>query len=205
MGKARLNSTQAYIRDYFAASIMTKVSAMQQLGPKIELAASLIAGAMAKGKKWLLFGNGGSAADAQHLAAEMVGRLYKLERRGLPALALTTDSSALTCVGNDYGYEDVFSRQVEALAQKGDVVLGISTSGNSPNVLKALALAKKMGCVTIGLGGKGGRLPKAARLCLEVDGKQANFIQESHIAIGHLICFLVERELLARGVIKGRK
>jgi D-sedoheptulose 7-phosphate isomerase len=205
MGKARVNSTQEYIRGYFAESIMCKVSVMEQLGPAIEQAALLIAGAMARGNKWLIFGNGGSAADAQHLAAEMVGRLYKLERRGLPALALTTDSSALSCIGNDYGYDEVFSRQVEALAKKGDVVMGISTSGNSPNVLKALALAKKMGCVTLGLGGKGGKLAKASGLCLAVQGSQPNFIQESHIAIGHLLCFLVERELLARRFIKERR
>lgn len=205
MGKARIASTQSYIRDYLAESILTKVGVMEELGPKIEEAALLIAAAMARGRKWLLFGNGGSAADAQHLAAEMVGRLYKLERRGLPAIALTTDSSALTCIGNDYGYEDIFARQIEALAVKGDVAMAISTSGNSPNVLKALALAKKMGCVTIGLSGKGGKLDKAAKLCLAVEGKQPNFIQESHITIGHLLCFLVERELLAKGVIKERK
>src|SRR5882724_7624033 len=121
MGKARL--TQQYIRDYFAGSIMAKLAAMETLGPKIEEAGHAIASAILKGKKWLIFGNGGSAADAQHLAAEMVGRLYKVERRGLPAIALTTDSSALTCVGNDYGYGEIFARQVEALAQKGDVVL----------------------------------------------------------------------------------
>lgn len=199
MGSAKL------IRDYFAGSIMAKLAVMETLGPKIEEAGHLIAGSMLKGRKWLLMGNGGSAADAQHLAAEMVGRLYNLERRGLPALALTTDSSALTCVGNDYGYDRIFERQVEALAQKGDVVMGISTSGNSPNVLKALALAKKMGCVTIGLsGGDGGKLAKAAKLCLTVPSKQTFHIQESHITIGHLLCFLVEDELLAKRFIKRR-
>ena len=205
MGTTQLKN-QAFIRDYFATSILVKLQAMESLGPQIEEAGHVIASAMAKGKKWLIFGNGGSAADAQHLAAELVGRLYKLERRGLPALALTTDSSGLTCIGNDYGYDSVFSRQVEALAQKGDVVMGISTSGNSPNVLKALAQAKKMGCVTMALSGNdGGKLAKAARHCLTVAGSQANFIQETHIAIGHLLCFLVERELLASGFIKERK
>jgi D-sedoheptulose 7-phosphate isomerase len=205
MGTAPISS-QAFIRDYFAGSIMAKLAVMESLGPDIEKAGHAIASALAKGKKWLLFGNGGSAADAQHIAAEMVGRLYKLERRGLAALALTTDSSALTCIGNDYGYDQVFARQVEALAQKGDVVLGISTSGNSPNVLKAIQLAKKMGCTTLGLSGKdGGKLAKTAGLCLSVPAAQTSHVQESHIAIGHLLCFLVERELLAGGFIKERK
>jgi len=195
---------QSFIREYFAGSIMAKLGAMENLGPQIEEAAHLIASAMAKGKKWILFGNGGSAADAQHLAAELVGRLYKIERRGLPALALTTDGSAFSSIANDYGYDQVFSRQLEALAQKGDVVTGISTSGNSPNVLKAVALAKKMGCATIGLSGNGGgKLAKAARLCLDVQG-QTSHVQEPHIAIGHAICFLVERELLEKRLIKER-
>jgi D-sedoheptulose 7-phosphate isomerase len=196
---------QNFIREYFAGSIMTKLAVMEELGPKIEEAGHQIAAAMAKGKKWFLFGNGGSAADAQHLAAEMVGRLDKLERRGLPAIALTTDSSALTCIGNDYGYEQIFVRQLEALAQKGDVVMGISTSGNSPNVLKAIAFANKMGCSTIALSGHdGGKLAKAASLSLNVNAAQTSHIQESHIAIGHLLCFLVENELLAKRFIKAR-
>jgi D-sedoheptulose 7-phosphate isomerase len=204
--KKKGQGSQAYIREYLAGSIMAKVAVMEQLGGPIERAGSMIAASMAKGGKWLICGNGGSAADAQHLAAEMVGRLYKLERRGLPAIALTTDSSALTCVGNDYGYAEVFARQVEALARPGDVVMGISTSGNSPNVLKALALARRMGCQTLGLsGGAGGKLAQAAGLCLTVPSQETFHIQECHITIGHLICFLVERELLARRFIKERK
>jgi D-sedoheptulose 7-phosphate isomerase len=203
---AKAPKEQAFIRQYLAGSIMAKVAVMEQLGPQIAQAGATIAACMAKGRKWLICGNGGSAADAQHLAAEMVGRLYKLERRGLPAIALTTDSSALTCVGNDYGYEDVFERQVEALALKGDVVMGISTSGNSPNVLKALALAKRMGCATIGLSGAGGgKLAASAGLCISVPSRETFHVQECHIAIGHLICFLVERDLLARRYIKERK
>jgi D-sedoheptulose 7-phosphate isomerase len=199
-------SEQVFIREYFAGSIMAKVAAMEALGPGIEKAAGLISASMAKGGKWLLFGNGGSAADAQHIAAEMVGRLYKLERRALPALALTTDSSALTCVGNDYGFGDVFSRQIEALAKKGDVVMGISTSGNSPNVLKALALAKKTGCVTLGLSaGDGGKLARLCDVCLTVPVSQPYHAQEAHISIGHLLCFLVERDLLKRRFIKPRR
>ena len=201
------SSSQAFIRDYFAASIMAKVAVMETLAPDIEKAGKLVANAMQKGGKWLLFGNGGSAADAQHLAAELVGRLYKLERRGLPAIALTTDSSALTCVGNDYGYENIFERQIEALAKKGDIAFGISTSGNSPNVIKALKLAKKMGCVTIALTGNGGALAKkgAVDLCLSVPAPQTSHVQESHIAIGHVICFIVEQQLVASKFIKARQ
>lgn len=199
-------SEQIFIREYFAGSIMAKVAVMESLGPDIEKAAALIAASLARGGKWLIFGNGGSAADAQHLAAEMVGRLYKLERRGLAALALTTDTSALTCVGNDYGYSEIFSRQVEALAKKGDVVLGISTSGNSPNVLKAMALAKKIGCVTLGMSAKdGGKLAKLCKVCLNVPASQPSYAQEAHITIGHLLCFLVERALLKKRFIKARK
>ena len=215
MGQTRVNQVlrrgrpvagpQVFIREYFAGSIMAKLEAMENLGPQIEEAAGLVASAMAKGKKLLLFGNGGRAADAQHIAAELVGRLYKVERRGLPALALTTDSSAFSSIANDYGFDQVFSRQLEALAQKGDVVMGISTSGNSPNVLKGVALAKKMGCATIGLSGNGGgKLARLAGLSLSVNG-QTSHVQEAHIAIGHAICFLVERELLEKRVIKERK
>ena len=201
-----MKKEQDFIREYFAASISAKLTAMEQLGPALEEAGKLIAASIAKGGKWMIFGNGGSAADAQHLAAELVGRLYKLERRGLPALALTTDSSALTCVGNDYGYEEIFARQVEALGRKGDVVLGISTSGNSPNVLKGLAMAKKLGCHTIGFsGGKGGKLLKAAKLCLNVPVAQTYTVQETHITMGHILCFLVERDLLRRGFIRKRR
>ncbi len=198
--------TQAFIKEYFAGSILAKVAAMQQLGPSIEKAAGLITASIQKGGKWLLLGNGGSAADAQHIAAEMVGRLYNVERRGLPAIALTTDTSALTCVGNDYGYDEIFARQVEALAKKGDVVLGLSTSGNSENVLKALALARKMGCATIALtGGSGGKMAKAPGLCLRVPADKTYHVQEVHITIGHLLCFLVEGELLRKGFIKSRR
>jgi D-sedoheptulose 7-phosphate isomerase len=206
MGATPKLNEQEFIRAYFAGSIMAKVSVMEQLGPEIEKAGAMIAQAMAKGGKWLLVGNGGSAGDAQHLAAEMVGRLYKLERRGLPAIALTTDSSALTCIGNDYGYEEVFARQLEALGRKGDILTILSTSGNSPNVLKAAALAKKMGCRVFGLTGKdGGKLAKSGVFCLKVPAAQTSHIQESHMAIGHLLCFLVERALLKKGFIKARR
>ena len=201
-------SEQNFIKDYFAGSILAKVRVVESLSEKLEKAGALLTASLAGGKKWLIFGNGGSAADAQHLAAEMVGRLYKIERQGLPAIALTTDTSALTAIGNDYGYDTIFERQVEALGQKGDVALGISTSGNSPNVLKALALAKKKGLKTLAFSGKdGGALAKArfVDLCLTVPAEQGFHVQESHIAMGHLLCFLAERGLMKKGKLKIKK
>ena len=128
---------------------------MESIGDSLEIAAKLCIESLQNGGKILIFGNGGSAADAQHIAAELVGR-YKAERKGLAAIALTTDTSVLTSIGNDYGYERVFDRQVEALANEGDVVIGISTSGSSTNVINALKLANDSGCKTIGLSGRGG-------------------------------------------------
>jgi D-sedoheptulose 7-phosphate isomerase len=165
---------------------------------KIEIASKKIIEAYLKEKKILLFGNGGSAADAQHIAGELIGR-FKLERKSLPAIALTTDTSILTAIGNDYGYEDVFSRQVEGLVLEGDVVIGISTSGNSPNVLKAIKKAKELKAYTIGLTGKdGGRLKDIVDLCIIVPSSNTPRIQESHITIGHIICNLVEKNLFAK-------
>jgi D-sedoheptulose 7-phosphate isomerase len=207
MAKKNHASQGAFIRDYLAGSILTKVKVLETLVPALEKAGQMLADSYAKGGQWLIFGNGGSAADAQHLAAEMVGRLYKVERRGLPAVALTTDGSALTCIGNDYGYGQIFSRQVEALGRKGDVALGISTSGNSPNVIKGLEQAKKQGCVTLAFSGKGGgplAKSKAVDLCLTVPSDFTPHVQESQIAMGHILCFIVERELLRRKVIKAR-
>ncbi|WP_303721354.1 D-sedoheptulose 7-phosphate isomerase [Malonomonas rubra] len=166
-----------------------------QLSPAIAEAARLTAEALANGNKVLVMGNGGSAADAQHLAAELVGRFLR-ERRALPAIALTTDTSILTAVGNDYGFEQVFSRQVEALAQPGDVVIGISTSGNSPNVLAALVAARAADCRTIGLLGRdGGSIAGQVDLALVVPVQETPHIQESHVTIIHVLCDLVEREL----------
>lgn len=144
------------------------------------------------GGKILIFGNGGSAADAQHIAAELTGR-YKTERKGLPAIALTTDTSALTAISNDFGYEAVFARQVEALANEGDLLIGISTSGNSENVNKALALGKELGCKTIGLSGKeGGAMSDHCDLNIIVPSHNTPRIQEMHILIGHIICQAVD-------------
>jgi D-sedoheptulose 7-phosphate isomerase len=164
-------------------------------GRQIVEAALLISDCLAAGGKLLLFGNGGSAADAQHLAAEFVGR-FVVERPGLAAIALTTDSSILTAVANDYGFERVFSRQIEALARPGDVAIGISTSGNSPNVIEAVNKAKEQNLKTIGLVGKdGGALAGCVDLAITVSSTNTARVQECHIAIGHILCELVENEL----------
>jgi D-sedoheptulose 7-phosphate isomerase len=159
----------------------------------------VIADALEEGGKLLIMGNGGSAADAQHFAAEIVGR-FKLERRALPALALSTDTSILTAVGNDYGFDLVFRRQVEALARPGDVVIGISTSGSSGNVHGALLLARERGCRTIGLLGRdGGTIAPLSDLSLVISGTDTPRIQEAHITIIHIICELVEKRLFGKG------
>ena len=144
------------------------------------------------GGKLILFGNGGSAADAQHLAAELIGR-YLRERRALPAIALTTNTSCLTAIGNDYSYEEVFSRQIEAIGCKGDLAIGISTSGNSQNVIRALLVAKKKGLVTVGMtGSSGGKLRDATDYCLCIPSEHTPRIQEVHIAVGHILCEIIE-------------
>ena len=158
-------------------------------------AGQICALALQSGKRIYLCGNGGSAADAQHIAAELIGRFVR-ERRSLPAIALTTDTSALTAISNDYGYEQVFSRQVEGLAEEGDVLIAISTSGNSSNILKAVEVARERGSRVIGLSGKsGGDLHTAVDLSLVVPSDVTARIQEMHIVIGHLLCALIERHL----------
>ena len=157
-------------------------------------AALLIMGCLRNGGKVLFFGNGGSAADAQHLAAELVGRFVR-ERAGLPAIALTTDSSILTAVGNDYGFEQVFARQIQALGRPGDVAVAISTSGNSANVLEGVKEARKRNLKTIGLTGKdGGTLAQQADVAITIPSTSTARIQECHIAIGHLFCELVDAD-----------
>jgi D-sedoheptulose 7-phosphate isomerase len=169
----------------------------QVMAPQIAAMAGLLVDAFKNGNKLLAMGNGGSAADSQHFVAEIVGR-FKLERRALPAIALSTDTSILTAIGNDYGFDAVFSRQVEAHAAAGDVVVGISTSGNSPNVLKALLLARERGCRTIGLLGKdGGGIKAACDLPLVVPASDTPRIQEAHITIIHIVCDLVEKALFS--------
>jgi len=167
--------------------------AMDALNDHIEAAAKLCIDALKNGKKILIFGNGGSAADAQHIAAELVGR-YKTERKGLPAIALTTDTSALTSISNDYGYDHVFDRQVEALANSGDVVIGISTGGNSGNVINGLQTAKELGCKLIGFSGRdGGEMNDLCDVNLVVPSEDTPRIQEMHIFIGHTICHLIDQ------------
>ncbi|SRR5947208_6105656 len=157
-------------------------------------AALLITRCLRNGGKVLFFGNGGSAADAQHLAAELVGRFVR-ERAGLPAIALTTDSSILTAVGNDYGFEQVFARQIQALGRAGDVAVAISTSGNSANVLEGVKEARKRKLKTIGLTGKdGGALAQRADVAVTIPSTSTARIQECHIAIGHLFCELVDAD-----------
>ena len=162
---------------------------------EIELIVNLIITTYKAGGKVVLFGNGGSAADAQHIASELVGR-FKLQRQALPAIALSTNTSTLTAVANDCGYEAVFSRQVEALVNEKDVAIGISTSGNSSNVIEAVKIAKKKGAKTVGLtGGNGGKLAGVVDLALTVPSDNTPRIQEAHITIGHIVCELVEREM----------
>jgi D-sedoheptulose 7-phosphate isomerase len=169
----------------------------QQCGRAIVQAAEAALQCLRSGGKLLFCGNGGSAADSQHLAAEFVGH-FILDRRALPAMALTTDSSILTAVGNDYGFEQVFSRQIEALGDPGDVAIGISTSGQSANVIAAMRTARKLGLKTIGFAGKdGGELAKCVDIPIVVSSTNTARIQECHITIGHLICELAEKELLA--------
>jgi D-sedoheptulose 7-phosphate isomerase len=168
---------------------------LEALAPAVAAAASTIAQCLARGGKLLLCGNGGSAADCQHIAAELTGRFVN-ERRPLAAIALTTDSSALTCIGNDYGFEQVFARQVSALAHSGDVLLCISTSGRSPNLLRAFDAARVAGAHTIALSGRdGGPLAQTADEAIIVPGDATAPIQEAHIFIGHALCALVEYEL----------
>ena len=175
------------------------VRKLQPLVPDIARLAERMSACLEGGGKICWMGNGGSAADSQHLAAELVGRFTR-ERRGLPSLALTTDSSILTAVGNDYGYDAVFARQVEALCTSRDVVIGISTSGNSRNVLNALGKARELGAFTAGLtGGQGNAMSDAVDLCLVVPSASAARVQEAHILIGHALCDWVEAAHMRRG------
>lgn len=157
--------------------------------------ATRIAESFSQGRKLLLFGNGGSAADAQHLAAEFVNR-FMIERPPLPALALTTDTSIITSIGNDYDYSEIFSKQIKALGTEGDIAIGISTSGNSPNIIKAIEAAKAQGILTVGFTGKdGGKLAEMVDMLFNVESKTTARIQETHITLGHVICELVDQIL----------
>jgi D-sedoheptulose 7-phosphate isomerase len=185
----------AKIEGILKESISVKTALMEQQAGNIRKAAEAMIGALKKGGKIIAFGNGGSAADSQHIVAELVGRFMK-ERKGLSAIALTVNTSTLTAIANDYSYDEVFSRQLDALAGKDDVAIGISTSGKAVNVVKAVELAKKKGLVTIALTGcDGGALARAADISIIVPSKSTPRIQESHVAVVHILCQLVEDEL----------
>jgi D-sedoheptulose 7-phosphate isomerase len=186
----------AAIRELFDESERARQVFLAECAGELEGAIELVTAALAGGHKVLLFGNGGSAADAQHIASELVGRLMR-ERRALPAIALTTDTSALTAIANDYGYDQVFARQVRALGSAGDVAIAISTSGNSPNVLRAVEACREKGLHVIGLtGGDGGALAGMVDASLRVSASTRSMrIQETHILIGHVICEMVDRRL----------
>jgi D-sedoheptulose 7-phosphate isomerase len=185
------------VKDILNESIRVKKKIVDDpsLLSQINQISSVIIEAYRRKKKVILFGNGGSAADAQHIAGELVNRLH-LEREALPAIALTTDSSVLTSIANDYDYSRIFARQVEALAKEGDVVIGISTSGSSSNVIEAVKTAKEKGAKTVGFtGNKGGKLAELVDFVISVPSDETPRVQESHITILHIICCLVEREL----------
>ena len=182
----------------FEESAGVKTAFVREHADRIAQAAQLIARALKEGRKVLLFGNGGSATDASHIAAEFVGRYHK-DRAPLPAIALGTDMAAITCIGNDYGYDEIFSRQVRAHGQKGDIAIAISTSGNSPNVLKGVAAARECGMTTIAwTGAAGGKLAEMADYPFLVPSTVTARIQESHITLGHVLCELVEEQLLGK-------
>ena len=179
------------IEKYFA-NVSNNFILLQSKAPIIVNIAKAWIDALYHGNKVIFCGNGGSAADSQHLAAELMGR-YKIDRQPMPALSLTTDTSALTAIGNDYGYEHVFSRPLRGIGNQGDVLVGISTSGNSKNVINAFYTAKEKGIITVAFtGNKGGTMKQIADIALNVPSDETNHIQEMHIACGHLICGLVE-------------
>ena len=184
------------ISEILEESLRVKRVSIQVNAERIRLSAEVLAACLGAGHKILIFGNGGSAADAQHLAAEFVNR-FRIERPPLAALALTTDTSVLTSIGNDYHFDEVFEKQVRALGVKGDVAWGISTSGNSPNVVNAVRSARARGLKTIGMTGEGGQLAECADLVLTVESPVTARVQETHITMGHLLCELVDRILFA--------
>jgi D-sedoheptulose 7-phosphate isomerase len=185
---------KSFVEKVFVESMKVKEATLKDNSGKIVSAAETITNALKSGKKILVFGNGGSAADSQHIAAELVGRFVK-ERRALAAIALTTDTSTLTALSNDYSFDFIFSRQIDALGQSGDVALGLSTSGNSKNVIEALKRAKALGLKTISLtGNDGGQIARLTEISIVVPSKVTARIQESHMCIYHAICEMVESQ-----------
>ncbi len=190
---------QALIDAILAECLDVKREAVSRQGEALLAAADMLVTAIASGHKILLFGNGGSAADAQHLAAEFVNR-FQVQRRPLPAIALTTDSSIITSIGNDESFELIFAKQVEALGQPSDVAWGLSTSGDSANILAALTAARQAGLHCLGMTGSGGRLAERADLLLTVPSHNTARVQEVHITMGHILCQLVEHKLFPHKV-----
>jgi len=190
-----MKNASKLITEFVAESLRVKTEFFEENKDRIAQTAEVIAHGLRNGRKMLFFGNGGSAADSQHLAAEMVGR-FGPDRSALAAIALSTDTSILTAVGNDYGYEKVFARQIEALGQAGDIAIGISTSGNSPSILEALDVARAKNLYTVGFTGEsGGKMNGRTEMLFRVPSRQTPRIQETHILLGHIICELVDREL----------
>ncbi|EAL0657800.1 D-sedoheptulose 7-phosphate isomerase [Campylobacter jejuni] len=196
-----MENLNSYIKEHFTDSILVKEQILkdENLITLIKNASLEVIKAYKNGNKTLLAGNGGSAADAQHIAGEFVSRFY-FDRPGIASIALTTDTSILTAISNDYGYENLFARQVQAQGVKGDVFIGISTSGNSKNILKALELCKQKEIISIGLSGaSGGAMNELCDYCIKVPSTCTPRIQEAHILIGHIICAIVEEELFGKG------
>ena len=193
-----MDSMDHIIKESLKGSIAAKEEFFRTEGEKIPKLVRLIVEVLENEKKVLIFGNGGSAADAQHMAAEFVNR-FLIDRRPLAAIALTTDSSILTSIGNDFSFDDIFSKQIQALGQDGDLALGISTSGNSPNVVNGINVAKEMGLKTVVLtGGSGGKLKDMADLAINVPTKATPHIQEVHIWVEHLVCQLVDEVMFGK-------
>jgi len=185
---------QSIILEEFKSHIITSQKSMDSLSKDVEHAAKICIESLKINGKLILFGNGGSASDSQHIAAELTGR-YKTDRKGLAAIALSTDTSAITAISNDFGYEEVFKRQVQAIANDSDVVIGISTGGSSKNVINALELANNIGCKIIGLSGKdGGEMGNICDVNIVVPSDDTPRIQEMHILIGHMLCHLIDQE-----------
>ncbi|HID0730728.1 TPA: D-sedoheptulose 7-phosphate isomerase [Campylobacter jejuni] len=196
-----MENLNSYIKEHFQESILVKEQILkdENLITLIKNASLEVIKAYKNGNKTLLAGNGGSAADAQHIAGEFVSRFY-FDRPGIASIALSTDTSILTAISNDYGYENLFARQVQAQGVKGDVFIGISTSGNSKNILKALELCKQKEIISIGLSGaSGGAMNELCDYCIKVPSTCTPRIQEAHILIGHIICAIIEEELFGKG------
>ena len=190
------------MQNFVASQLQSHQAVFKQIEEELQGQIVLTAGRLIEtlkiGNKLLIMGNGGSAADAQHFSGEIVSR-FRMERPGLPAIALSTDTSIITAIGNDYGFERIFSRQVEALAAPGDALIGISTSGNSANILKAMEVGRQAGCSTIGLLGKdGGAIKAACDIALIIPSDDTPRVQEGHITVIHIICDLIEQGLFGR-------